>query len=295
MPDDRAKLKRMQDSSTACAALVRAGDRDRFLTSLFVPAEHRSAILALYAFNLEIARIREVVRQPFAGEVRLQWWSDVLHGRPRSEPQGNPAGAAINAAIAKYGLDRARLLALIDARRFDLYNEPMGTLSDLEAYAQAAAGGLISLCAQILDNGREPDVGALSRHAGVAQAIAGLLAAFAVHAQRGQLYVPLDVLRRHGADRQGVERKEATVGLRAALAELRRVARSHLERARELSRSVPSHLMPAYLPAVLAGPTLARMERRDYHPFAPFEISEWRRQWLIWHAARRPDRIFRSY
>ena len=35
-------------------------------------------------------------------------------------------------------------------------------------------------------------------------------------------------------------------------------------------------------------PTLARMERRDYDPFVPVEIAQWRRQWLIWRAARRP-------
>jgi phytoene synthase len=50
--------------------------------------------------------------------------------------------------------------------------------------------------------------------------------------------------------------------------------------------------MPALLPVALAGPTLARMERRDYDPFAPVEIAQWRRQWLIWRAARRPTRMF---
>jgi phytoene synthase len=51
--------------------------------------------------------------------------------------------------------------------------------------------------------------------------------------------------------------------------------------------------MPALLPVALAGPTLARMERRDYDPFVPIEIAPWRRQWLIWRAARQPSRIFR--
>ena len=282
----------MQDSYTYCEALVRAGDRDRFLASLFAPREHRPAIFALYAFNLEIARIREVVQQPLAGEIRLQWWSDVLGVEPRGEPQGHPVAAALLAAAAKYRLDRGRLLALIDARRFDLYNEPMRTLVDFEAYADAAASGLISLCAQILDNGGEPGMVELSRHAGISQAIAGLLGAFALHASRGQLYLPLELLRRHGAEREALEHKDASVAVRVALAQFRLIARQHLERARELSRTAPSHLMPAYLPVALAGPTLARMERSDYDPFAPVEIPAWRRQWLIWRAARRPDRIF---
>ncbi len=282
----------MQGAYTACEALVRAGDRDRFLASLFAPAAHRPAILALYAFNLEIARTPEVIRQPLAGEIRLQWWRDLLGAQSDGEPQGHPVASALTTAVTNYGLDRQRLLALIEARRFDLYNEPMGTLSDFEDYADAAAGGLLSLCAQVLDNGREPEIGELSHQAGIAQAMAGLLAAFPIHARRGQLYIPLDILRQHGADREGVGGKEASVALRSALTQLRIIARQHLQRARELSKSVPAHLMPAYLPVALTGPTLARMERRDYDPFVPVDIPAWRRQWLIWRAARRSDRIF---
>ena len=67
----------MQDAFAYCEALVRTADRS--LTALYAPAEHRSA-LALYAFNIEIARVREVVRDPMAGEIRLQWWSDAFAG-----------------------------------------------------------------------------------------------------------------------------------------------------------------------------------------------------------------------
>ncbi len=282
----------MQDTSSDCEALVRAGDRDRFLASLFAGPEHRGAILALYAFNLETARIRELVREPLAGEIRLQWWSDVVGIDRGGESQGHPVAAALLAAIAKYSLPRQRLQALVDARRFDLYDEPMRRLADFTAYADAVAGGLMSLSAQILDNGRDAATGELSHHAGMAHAMVGLLAAFAHHARRGQLYVPLELLEQHGSSREELARKDASVALRTALAEFRIIARAHLARARELMTTTPAHLVPAYLPVALAGTTLARMERRDYDPFAPVEIAPWRRQWLIWRAARVPDRIF---
>jgi phytoene synthase len=81
--------------------------------------------------------------------------------------------------------------------------------------------------------------------------------------------------------------------LRAALGELRNRARDHLRRSRELIAAAPPAIMPAVLPVALAGPTLARMERRGYDPFVPVEIPLWQRQWLIWRAARQPARIFR--
>jgi 15-cis-phytoene synthase len=278
----------MQDAH--CQALVRAADKDRYLATLFAPAEHRSALFALYAFNLEIARVREVVRDPLAGEIRLQWWSDVLHGVDRGEVEAHPVASALRAAIARYRLPVERLAALIAARRFDLYDEPMATLLELESYARGASADLIALAANILDGGRVPDE--LIRHAGLAHAMAGLLSAFPVHAARGQLFMPLDILERHGAGRQAIASGQASPQLRAALAEMRLHARRHLAAARDLIATAPAAVMPALLPVALAGPTLARMERRDYDPFVPVEIAQWRRQWLLWRAARRPERMF---
>jgi 15-cis-phytoene synthase len=283
----------MQQAFAHCEALVRAADRDRFLATLFAPRERREALFALYAFNVEIARVREVVRDPVAGEIRLQWWSDVLAGDGRGEIEAHPVASALRASVARYGLSPERLQTTISARRFDLYDEPMATLADLEAYADGASSSLIALAAQILKGDGAPDSDALSHPAGRAQAIAGLLKAFPFHAARGQLFVPLELLERHGVDREDIRIGRATPQLRSALADLRDSARRHLRQAQDMARTVSPDVMPALLPVALAGATLARMERGDYDPFVPVEIAPWRRQWLIWRAARRPSRIFR--
>jgi 15-cis-phytoene synthase len=282
----------MQDAFAYCEAQVRAGDRDRFLSALFAPAQHRAGLFALYAFNLEIARVREAARTALAGEIRLQWWSDVLAGEAGGAPEASPVAAALLAAVAQYALDVSRLRDLIGARRFDLYDEPMRTLAQLEAYADAAAANLIALAAQILVGRRVPELDALAFHAGMAQAVAGLLAAFAIHSRRGQLYVPLELLERPGSGREDVSTNRATPALRAGLAELRSIAHGHLRQARELAARAPAEAMPAFLPVALAGAMLARMERGDYDPFAPVVVAPWRRQWRMWRAAREPVRIF---
>ena len=207
----------MRDAFAHCEALLRAADKDRFLTTLFAPAEHRDALIALYAFNVEIARVREVVREALAGEIRLQWWSDVFGGASRGEVAAHPVAAALLASMARYRLPPEPFKALIEGRRFDLYDEPMATLADLEAYADGASASLIALAGQILAAGSEPDIGALSHHAGLAHALAGLLAAFPIHAARGQLFVPLELLARHGAGRLDVKGAPATPQLRPAI------------------------------------------------------------------------------
>jgi phytoene synthase len=279
----------MPDGFTHCATLVRDADRDRFLASLFAPAERRDALLALYAFNIEIARVREAAHEPLPGEIRLQWWREVIDGERGGEASANPIAAALVAVIERHQLPAATLGDLIEAHRFDLYDEPMAQLADLENYARKTAAALLALAGQIL-NGGEPDLmRTAAEPAGIAQAIAGLLQALPMHVARRQLYVPVEMLARHGATSDEILARQASAGVKAALAELREVARAHLRAAHQNVMALPDAALPAFLPIALTRPSLDRLERGD--PFSPGELPPWRRQWLIWRAARNPARI----
>jgi 15-cis-phytoene synthase len=276
----------MQDSFSYCQQLVREADKDRFLASLFAPADRRSHLFALYAFNVEIARVRELVHEPLAGEVRLQWWRDGLEGRTQGEMRANPVADALLDTVARFELPRERLVELVGARTFDLYDDPMTSLSDLEDYARSTSSVVIELASAILC-GNELELGETATHAGIAYAIAGLLRAFPIHAARGQLYLPSDLLERHGIVRQDVHARQATAGLLAALSELRQQARHHLAELDEWRSLVPPEASPAFLPVALVPAILASMERPSYDPFKLVELSQWRRQWTLWRAARR--------
>ena len=276
----------MQDAFTHCEQLIRTGDKDRFLAALFAPEKYRRALFALYAFNLEVARVREISREPLPGEVRLQWWADVLSGAGRGDVAANPVSVALREVVVRYRLPPQMLADLIEARRFDLYDEPMPSLAALELYAAKTSSAVINLAARILSDGRNPTIGELAQHAGIAYAIAGLLRAFPIHAARRQLYVPLELMQRHRAQTEDVFAAQPTLELRAALAEMRLHARKHLAAARALLDAMPAAVAPAVLPVALVRPWLARMERRRYRPFRIFEIAQWRRQWILWRAAR---------
>jgi len=277
----------MADSFDHCEDLVRTGDKNRFLATLFAPQKYRRALYALYAFNLEVARTREMAREPMPGEIRLQWWRDVLGGAGRGEIDAHPVAAALRDVVVRYRLPPKMLLELIDARSFDLYDEPVGSLSYLERYAMQTSSALIEMAARILCDGRDPNVGDLARHAGIAYAIAGLLLALPVHAARGQLYLPADLMARYGAVAADAFAGNATTELRAVLAELRLRARHHLDAARGLLNDTPPERAPALLPVALVRPALDRMERRFYRPLRPTELPQWRRQWILWRAARK--------
>jgi phytoene synthase len=276
----------MADSFEHCEGLVRAGDKDRFLASLFAPQKYRRALFALYAFNLEVTRTRELAREPMPGEIRLQWWRDALGGAGRGEVDAHPVAAAIRDVVVRYRLPLRMLVELIDARSFDLYDEPMASLSYLERYAAHTSSALMELAARILADGRDLGTSDLTRHAGTAYAFAGLLRALPIHAARGQLYLPADLMERYGAQPADVFAGKATTELRAVLADLRLQARHHLGAARGLLNDMAPEVAPALLPAALVRPALDRMERRGYQPFDPAELPQWRRQWALWRAAR---------
>src|SRR6201999_425186 len=83
-----------------CAELVRAHDFARYASTLFVSPPQRRALLALYAFNTEVCRIPDQVSQPLPGEMRLQWWSDVLAGQGHGGIEGNPVASELLLAIS---------------------------------------------------------------------------------------------------------------------------------------------------------------------------------------------------
>src|SRR6187431_861731 len=115
----------MADSFDHCEELVRTGDKNRFLATLFAPQKYRRALYALYAFNLELARVRELAREPMPGEIRLQWWRDVLSGQPSGE--AGPVASALIGTVVRYRLPVDVLPEMIEARSFDLYDDPMGS------------------------------------------------------------------------------------------------------------------------------------------------------------------------
>lgn len=283
----------MQDAYAYCEALIRAADKDRYLASLFAPAAARQHFYALYAFASEVARVREAAREPLPGEIRLQWWRDVLEGKGWDEVSANPVAAALLDTVARCALPKDRLIALIDAHVFDLYDQAMPGLADLDAYTEQTAGNLFELAAQILGGCTDgvDAITAAAASAGIAYGVAQCLRTFPRDLARRQLFVPLDLLARHGVTREEIEARQKAAGLRGALAALRDHARAAFARLRAAAPGVPESGAPAFLVTALVPPLLARLDAAAADPFAVVEVPQWRRQWALWRAARRWPRV----
>jgi phytoene synthase len=275
----------MSEAIDFCAELVRSHDFARYASTLFVPSAQRRALLAVYAFNVEISRVREQVSQPLPGEIRLQWWTDMLDGAGHGGVEGNPVAAELKLAILDCGLPVERLSRLIDEHQFDLYNDPMPTMAALEGYINETASALFSLGAAIA-GWQSPEIAHLARHAGLAQGITQVIGAMPLDASRRQLFVPLQLLERHGSGMEEVYAGKWTLPLRAALDQLIGEAREHLMTALALLADAPAEVRPVFLPLALVARDLTRMSRADFEPFSPHLTSRLRTLWTLWRAAR---------
>jgi phytoene synthase len=268
-----------------CAGLVRSHDFGRYASTLFLRPAQRRPLLAVYAFNVEISRVRELVSQPLPGEVRLQWWTDMLAGAGHGGVEGNPVAAELRLAMQSCRLPVERLSRLIEEHQFDLYNDPMPTMAALEGYLSDTTSALLSLGAGIA-GWQSPEIEHLARHAGLAQGMAQVMASLPLDASRRQLFLPLQLLEGHGSGIEEVFAGKETPKLRAVLAQLIVEARGHLDKAIALLTSVPPEVRPVFLPLALVARDLERMSRTDANPFAPHATSRLRTLWTLWRASR---------
>lgn len=115
---------RIGEAYRHCEALVRAQDKDRYLTSLFAPADRRPFLFALYAFALETGRVKSLVKEPMTGTIRLQWWLEAIEGKRGEEAAASPVMIALNDAAQRTGVALAPLGAAVAARQDELRGKP---------------------------------------------------------------------------------------------------------------------------------------------------------------------------
>jgi phytoene synthase len=269
-------------TAEAIAEIVRRSDPDRYLSALFAPAAKRPHLLALYAFNVEIARVADTVREPMMGEIRLEWWRETLVGAKQGVPRDHAVAHALTDLLLAVDLPFERFEAMIAARTFDSSPEAFADRAQVESYCDATSGNLMRLAARIL--GGEADI--VARAAGVAYALAGILRSLPHHVARHKLFLPLDLLGALRLTPQEVFHGGEREKMRAVVRQMALWAEENLRRARVAPLRPP--LLPAILPAALVPLFLRRVTARGFDPLLKTpDVAIHRRQMRLLAAALR--------
>ncbi|MFI5023191.1 MAG: phytoene/squalene synthase family protein [Alphaproteobacteria bacterium] len=250
-----------------CAAEVRRHDPDRFLTALFAPRERREGLFALYAFNLEVAKTREVASEPLLGRIRLEWWRETIEAIYAGEPRRHAVALPLSDLIQRERLTRAHFDRLIEAREQDFEETPPVDLAALESYAAGTSASLVALALETL--GVRSEAAAAPAHSlGVGWALAGLLRAVPFHARQRRLYLPGDLMAAAGVEASELFEYRSSRGLATVVSRIAERAELHLAALAHEREVLPRRAVPALLPAVLARAHLAALRRAGHDPFA---------------------------
>lgn len=262
---------------------VRAGDQDRYWAALLAPESLRGDLLALYAFHFEIAQIPDQVSEAQLGEIRLEWWREALGAALAGGTADHPVLKPLAAVAASHALSPGLLEGMISARSFDLAREPMPNFAALRDYLLATVGAVFRLGAQITGAlGGAPEA---SEHAAIAHGLTGLMRALPYHAAKGQIFLPGDLLAKHGLHPQIILDGEDNQDLRAALRDLRQQASDALDTARQTMRALPARSLAPFLPLALVPHYLKALGAPSHHPLRDIaQLNPLMRYSLIWRA-----------
>ncbi|WP_156851252.1 phytoene/squalene synthase family protein [Bartonella refiksaydamii] len=249
----------MVNSLPYCLGILRATDRDRYISVLFAPKKKRRALAALYAFNVEVSRIRESVHDPLIGEIRLRWWYDSIANSKIPKNKNNPILSDLFTAMTLFNLPKTAFLRYCDAQILNLYQNPIADLYDLEFYCRETASIILQLSCQILDPDAAQDFTNVYEHGGIAQGLSGVLRLLSFMQSRYQYYLPDDMLKAIEVDRKDLDSNYVNDKQKCHIVEVMvELSREHYSKFYEHSSTLPRMLKPAFLPLAIIPASLQK-------------------------------------
>lgn len=258
---------------------LKKNDPERYLVCLYLSEKIRHCAMTLYAFDAEIARIPFLVSEPMPGEIRIQWWRDLL--KSGGNVGSGPLAEALLQVCEQYSLPRDVLDNYLEARIFDLYQDPMPDMGTYEGYLGETVSAFLNMIA--LSNGVERNTALANAcgHAGVAIGISRHLSFCANSRARGQVFFPLPVLQANGLNREQWLDANTAKSHEAVISEVVANARDHLSKAKHSIGDLPSEVKSVFLPLVFVEKVLDLIEKNPAECLTkPVVMSPLHRQWL---------------
>lgn len=270
-----------RDDFAYCVTLVKDGARDLYLADLLLPDQIRNDIAAIHAFHVEITNIALSLGEPMAGQIRIQWWIDVLQGERASEAGGNPLSRCLLDVIGRHKLPVTDFVAKLEAHVFDLYQDPMGDRTMFEGYCGETRSCLFQWAALIAGTAPGSKLADASGHGGVATGCVSILENIGLHHSRGQCFVPSDLLAAVGLSVNEYLATPASTHEQVILT-LVDLAVEHELSALKAVNELGPQVRPVFKPLALVPLYLQRLKKAPLAAFKRREpVSQWRSQWAL--------------
>lgn len=268
----------MSDHDTFVVEALKAFDPERFLCCLYLPEEIRTLAITLYTFDSEIARIPDLVSEPMPGEIRVQWWRDLI--KSGGNAGSGPLAEALLQQIKTHNLPIDVLDNLLEARIFDLYHDPMPDTETYEGYLGETQSALLNMIVQAGGAERGRNLADCCGHAGVAIGMARHLSSLAKSRTQQKLFLPLPTLKKHDLTRETWFQDDASQHIKV-IEEHILAAKLHLEKAETALVDLPKEFRSVFLPIKFVSPLLDKIAKKPSELLhRPVTLSPLKRQWL---------------
>ncbi|KAJ8353962.1 hypothetical protein SKAU_G00215290 [Synaphobranchus kaupii] len=257
-----------QHNEKYCIDIVRSQDYDGFVSSLLLPDTSRRSSLALRAFNVELAQVKDSVSQKTIGLMRMQFWKTAVDEIYRDAPPSQPVSAELWRAVKKHRLTKRWLLRIINEREKDMEDRPYRNLQELEAYSENTHSSLLYLLLECLGVTNVHADHAAS-HIGKAHGIVTCLRATPYNSRRRKVYLPMDICMLHGASQEDFIRGSQEQNVKDVVYDIASQAHIHLQHAQSFSKNVPAVATSAFLVTVVLEDYLQRVRKVDFDIFHP--------------------------
>ncbi|HSJ49079.1 MAG TPA: presqualene diphosphate synthase HpnD [Gammaproteobacteria bacterium] len=277
-----------------CQRRAAASGSSFYYSFLFLPAEQRRAILALYAFCREVDDVVDDCQDPGVARLKLQWWREEIGRAFQGSPQ-HPVTRALQPQLERYNLPEEYFREIIDGMQMDLDQARYADFSALALYCYRVAGVVGLLAAEIFGY---QDRGTLkyATELGTALQLTNILRDVREDARRGRIYLPQDELRRAGVEEEDILRGVSTPPLQSLLAQQAARARDYYQRAEQ---TLPEVDRPAQRSGLIMssiyGTLLDEIEADGFRVLERrVALTPLRKLWIAWSTLRREKRRARG-
>lgn len=254
-------------SAEYCLDLVRQYDYENFLCTLLLSNQSRPSAFAIRAFNIEVARIEDQVSDPRLGQMRMKFWEDSVEKIFANDAPKHPVALELYRASKKHKLSKRYLKRLITARADQLTSATFPNLEALEIYAENSVSSVYYL---LLEASGVENIHAdhVASHLGKAHGITNLIRSVPHNVQRKVMSLPQDILLQHNVAHEAIFRAKVTKEFKDVVFDVASRAKTHLDKARSMSKSIPKSASLLFLPAITVDSYLERLRLSDFDVFS---------------------------
>jgi 15-cis-phytoene synthase len=265
-----------------CQEKCAASGSSFYYSFLFLPAERRRAIMALYAFCREVDDVVDECNDPAIAATKLAWWRQEIARVAGGQPQ-HPVGLALQAAAARFDLPPEQLLEIIDGMEMDLQQSRYLDFKGLSLYCYRVASVVGLLAAGIFGYG-DRQTQKYAHDLGMAFQLTNIVRDIGEDARRGRIYIPMDELKRFDVPAADILNARYSDNFRELMKfQVERAEKYYAQALAQLPAVDRRSQRPGLVMAAIYRTLLDEIRREDYRVLHQrIALTPVRKLWIAW-------------